>query len=61
MPSTHYYSSDKDPLRTVDLYTEGQKGLWVIFIHGGAWSLSRLALLMVGEILSKLPTTAMSS
>jgi acetyl esterase/lipase len=61
MPKTHYYSIDKDPLRTVDLYREREKGLWVIFIHGGAWSLSRLALLMVGETLSKLPTTAMCS
>jgi acetyl esterase/lipase len=40
MPNTLYYSSDKDPLRTVDLYTEPKRDLWIIFIHGGAWFIS---------------------
>ena len=31
------YINDGNPLHTLELYNTPQDGLWVIFIHGGAW------------------------
>lgn len=37
MSTRLYYSNDHDPLHTFDVHAESTSGLWVIFIHGGAW------------------------
>ena len=37
MIMTIQYIDDGNPLHTLDLYNRARHGVWLIFIHGGAW------------------------
>jgi hypothetical protein len=54
MPSTIPYVEDDNPLHTLDLYNQSSSGLWVVFIHGGAWYATARSRLRAGETLNKL-------